>query len=181
MDPAENPGRISDQARRLYQGGKFAEAAARYVQAAQLYQHAGQAADAAEAANNASVAHLQAGDASAALSAADGTDTVFAAAGDPRRQAMALANQAAAMEAMGRLEDALQRYGQSADLLKQTGETEMRALVLKNISTLQLRTGKQFQALASMDAALDNQPRLSIRERLLRKLLRVPLDMLNRR
>jgi tetratricopeptide (TPR) repeat protein len=93
---------------------------------------------------------------------------------------MALANQAAALEGLGQLEAALERYTRAAEFLKQVGENEMRALVLKNISTLQLRTGKQLQALASMDAALDNQKRLSWRERMLQKLLRVPLDMLKR-
>jgi hypothetical protein len=46
---------------------------------------------------------------------------------------------------------------------------------------LQIRTGKQLQALASMDAALDNQKHLTLRERLLQKLLRLPMDMIRRR
>ena len=48
----------------------------------------------------------------------------------------------------------------------------MRSYVLQAISALQLRTGKQLQAMASMDAALDNKGgKLSLKERLLRKLL----------
>ena len=136
---------------------------------------------AAEARNNASVAHLKGGNPDAALRIVMGTDRIFSELGDTRRQGMALANQASALEDLGRLEEALERFEQSADLLKQTGEKEMRAFVLKKISSLQIRTGKQFQALASMDSALEEQPRLTIREKILQKLLRVPLDMLKRR
>jgi tetratricopeptide (TPR) repeat protein len=172
--------RSSNEGKRAYQAKNFTQAAAAFSQAAQSFLANGQAVDAAEAANNASVAYLQAGDAASALQAAEGSDSVFAAAGETRKQGMALANQAAALDGLGRLEDSLARYTLAAELLKQIGADEMRALVLKNISTLQLRTGKQLQALASMDAALDHQPRLSLRERLLHKLLRVPLDMLKR-
>jgi hypothetical protein len=56
----------------------------------------------------------------------------------------------------------------------------MRAVVLKSISSLQIRTGQQFQALASMDSALENQKYLTLREKLLQKLLRVPMNMLRR-
>ena len=164
-----------------YRSARFAEAAALFSQAAHAYASSGQALDCAEANNNASVAYLQAGDAVAALKSAEGSDQVFADAKDQRRQGMALGNQAAALEALNRLDEALNLYNQSAQLLKASGETEMRASVLKSISALQIRTGNQLQALASMDAALQNQKRLSLRERILQKLLRIPIDMLNRR
>jgi hypothetical protein len=76
------------------------------------------------------------------------------------------------MEAQGRLEEALERYQLASDLLKKTGGREMRSYVLQSISALQLRTGKQFQAMASMDAALENKPRLSLKERFLKRLLK---------
>jgi tetratricopeptide (TPR) repeat protein len=168
------------EGQKAFQTGKFTDAALAFVQAERAFRVGGLNVEAAEAANNASVAQLKAGDPAAALQSAEGTDTAFAAAGDIRKQGMAVANQAAALEGLGRLDEALERYTRAGELLKQCGEKELRAMVLKNISTLQLRTGKQLQALASMDAALDNQPKLSLRERLLHKLLRVPLDMLKR-
>ena len=122
---------------------------------------------------------LQAGDAQKALQLTDGTDTVFASVGDIRRQGIALANQAAALEALNRLKEALERYQAASDLLKQSGEKEMRSMVLQNISTLQLRTGNQLQALASMDSALDQKKKLSLKEKMLKKLLKVPFDMMN--
>ncbi len=166
------------RAQEAYQVGRFPEAAGLFEQAARQYSQGGDALNAAEMANNRSVALLQAGDAQGALAAAEGTDAVFAQAGDVRRQALAAGNQAAALEKLNRLDEALQRYRQSADLLQQVGDTENRAAVLKSISALQIRTGHQLEALASMDAALTNQKKLGLQERFLKKLLDVPMRML---
>ncbi len=175
------PSELIAEGKAAYQAKRYGDAAAAFEQAARSYQSAGEGLDAAEAANNASVAWLKGGDASSALRCVEGTPEVFATAGDLRRHGMALANRAAALEGLNRLNEALENYQKAAEVLKQAGEKDLRALVLENISALQLRTGSQLQALASMDAALENKGRLSIRERLLKKLLRVPFDMLNRK
>jgi tetratricopeptide (TPR) repeat protein len=175
------PQDLMTEGKRAYQAGKYPEAAAAFTQASRALAAENLPQEAAEASNNASVAYLKAGDAAKALKAAEGTDLVFASVSDLRRQGMAVANQAAALDDLGRLDEALERYTQSSALLKQCGEKDLRSVVLKSISALQIRTGKQLQALASMDAALENQKRLSLRESLLQKLLRLPLDMLRRR
>jgi tetratricopeptide (TPR) repeat protein len=172
---------LSKEGQAAYATRRFSEAARAYEQAARAYQAGGDAFNAAEAFNNASVAALQANDAPNAYRLAEGTDQVFSLSSDLRRQGMALANQAAALEALQRLPKALERYQRSSDLLKQCGENDLRALVLQSMSTLQLRTGNQLQALASMDSALDNKKKLSLKERLLKRLLRVPFNMLNRK
>ena len=169
------------EAQGAYKAKRYNDAAALFEQAARALQTSGDSLAAAEAANNSSVAFLQAGNAADALRLTEGTPAVFADTGDVRRQGMALANQAAALEGLHHLPQALETYQQASELLKQAGEKDLRALVLENISSLQLRTGNQLQALASMDTALDHKGKLSIRERLLKKLLRVPFDMLNRK
>lgn len=68
-------------------------------------------------ANNCSVAYLKAGNAAAALEAVTGTDAIFAEKGDRLRQAMALGNQAAALEGLNQLDAAIGSYNQSAELL----------------------------------------------------------------
>lgn len=171
---------LSSQAEKAYRAGNYAEAAALYQNAVQYCTEAGDAVNAAEMSNNRSVALLQSGDAQSALDAAQGTDAVFARAGDLRRQGIALGNQAAALEAMDQLDEALNHYWQCADLLKQAGEKEYRALVLKSISSLQVRTGRQLEAVATMESALENQSKLSLQERFLKGLLRIPLQMINR-
>ncbi len=95
-------------------------------------------------------------------------------AGDVRRQGMALGNLGAALEADGRIEEAVDAYEQSADLLKQVGESEFRANVMQSLSRLQLRTGRQFEALATMEAGLEGIERPNTQQRFLKKLLKLP-------
>jgi hypothetical protein len=168
------------QAEKAYNSSNYAQAANLYTQVQALYSQSGDTQKAAETANNASVALLKAGNAQAALDAVLGSEQVFAQVGNLRAQAIALGNQAAALDALNRLDEALVRYRTCSDLFKQIGDEENRAYVLKNVSSLQIRTGHQLEALASMDAALENKKQLSLKERLLKKLLRVPFDILKR-
>lgn len=168
------------QAEKAYHSGKFADAAGLFHQSALRCTEEGEALKAAELENNRSVALLQSGNAQAALEAAQGTEQVFFQAGDTRRQGLALGNQAAALDALGLSKEALDLYVKCADLLKQAGDKESRATVLKSISALQVRTGHQLEALASMNAALENEPKLSVKERFLKKLLKIPFDMMRR-
>lgn len=167
----------SKQAETAYKSGDYPEAARLYQESARDASASSDNLLSAEMNNNCSVALLQAGDAAAALEAALGTDKIFAAAGDRKRQAMALGNQAAALEGLGRLKDAVETYEQASLILKELNEPELRSFVLKNLSALQLRTGSQFQALATMQTALDTQKKLSLRQRLLKKLLEIPFKM----
>ena len=166
-----DPKQLIDEAETAYQTEEFALAAKKYQAAQDAYIQAGDALMAAEMANNASVSLLKSGDATAAFNAADKTDLVFSQAGDLRRQAIALSNQASALESLKKNDQALDLYTRSSDLLKQINETDMRAYVLKSISYLQFRTGKKFDAMATMRIALDAQRKLTLRERILKTLL----------
>ena len=170
-DTTPSPEKLAKQAASAYSSDDYSTAATLYENASQLYKEAGDTLMAAEMDNNLSVSLLKMKDAEGALQAAAGTDILFEEAGDINRQAIAIANQAAAMEGLGQLAEALERYQLASDLLKQSGNRQMRSYVLQSISALQLRTGKQLQAMATMDAALDNKSKLSLKERVLRKLL----------
>jgi len=173
------PNQFVEQAQTAYQTGQFSQAASLFDTAAQEYERDNDPLNAAEMQNNRSVALLKAGDNSGALLAAQGTDQVFSRAGDKRRQAIALGNQAAALEDQGKNDQALALYRQCADLLKEVDDLQTRTFVLKSISALQMRTGKQFEAMASMEAALDIKEHLTFKEWILKKLLRVPFKMLH--
>lgn len=165
---------LNDFSRRAaadYQAGRYAQAAALYLQAAQSADAAGDGLTAAEMRNNCSVARLQAGDAAGALEVVEGTDAIFDAAGDVRRQAMALGNCASALDDLKETARAETRYLAAIDLFERCGEKEMRALLLKRLSALQMRSGRQVQAMASMQSALDGEAKLAPREKLLKGLL----------
>lgn len=179
--PSQSGQQYAALGEKAYKAGQYIQAAEQYAEAERQFAAAGDPLKAAEMANNRSVALLQAGRPEDALTAAQGTDATFAQGSDTFRQALAIGNQAAALEALNRPDEALKHYWQCSDLLKQIGEKEYRATVLKSISALQIRTGKQFEALASMDAALENQKKLSVMERFLKKLLDIPMRMLRGR
>jgi tetratricopeptide (TPR) repeat protein len=161
-----------------YQRGDYESAARSFQAASQGYLTSQDPLNAAEMANNASVAFLKAGDVQAALQVVVGTPQVFAEAGDIRRQAMALGNLGAALEGVKRYQEAEDSYQQSADLLKQIGEDQLRLNVMQSLSNLQMRTGKHLQALSSMQAGIEDVNRPSPKQRILKKLLDVPFKLM---
>lgn len=180
MSDNPSPQSLCDQGKKAFQEEDFPTAAQQFEQAAMAYEAAGQEELAAEMWNNCSVARLKAGDAREALALVQGSDKVFARAGNRQKQAMALGNQAAALEALHQYNEALDLYLQSNQILKEIDDQELRPYVLQCIAGLQLRTGRQLEALVSSEVALDMKKNLSVRERLLKKLLGTASRLLGR-
>lgn len=168
------------EAQGAYQGGDYLRAARTFEAAANALNAQGNSLEAAEQQNNSCVAYLQAGESQAAVTAVERTVEVFAAAGDVRRQGLALGNLGSALDAAGRLDEAALAYQRSAEALRDTGETQMRLHVLQSLSALQLRTGRQLQALATMQAGLNGAGKLTVQQRMLKKILDIPFKMLGR-
>jgi hypothetical protein len=162
---------LEREAKQAYSKKDYFRAATVFNQAASARRAKNDKTGEAEQLNNASVAWLQAGDPEKAHSAAAGTEIIFEQAGDPVRQAMALGNQASALEELHRDKEALPLYQQSAALLKEADEKELRSFVMKKISALQVRTGKKMEATASMYGALQDKEKLTGKEKTLKKLL----------
>lgn len=161
-----------------YKKGDFPASGRAYIAAAQAFEALKQPVIAAEMANNSSVAWLQANVPGLALEAVEGTDSIFAMAGETRLHAMAVGNKAAALDALGRLDEAAELYEQSAEILQDIGEDELRAYILQALSKIQFRTGRQFEALATMQAGVDGIQRPSLRQRILKRLLQIPMNSL---
>jgi len=174
------PQKLVEEAQAAYQAEKYTEAAQLYTQAARAFSQQGDELSAAEQRNNLCVALLQAGQSQAAFEAVKNSDQVFAAAGDIRRQALALGNQGSALEALKRLDEAEALYERSAELLRQVGEDELRGEVLQRLSALQLRSGRQLEALASMQAGYNQIKRPNLGQRIVKKVIELPFKLLNR-
>lgn len=174
------PDQLAQEGKDAYQAGEVLRAADLFNAAAEGYSAQGDTLMAAEMANNRGVALLQANEAQAALDAVSGTDKVFEEVGDRLRLAMALGNQGAALDALKRLDEAERAYLRSAELLKELGEHDLRAPVMKSLSALQMRTGRQLEALATMQAGVEGMERPNLRQRILKKLLRIPFKLFNR-
>jgi tetratricopeptide (TPR) repeat protein len=156
-----------------YRAKEYPKAIQAFKAAIEGYTAAGEPLNAAEIANNLSVTYLQSGNAKAALDAARETDQVFASAGDIKRQAVALGNQAAALENLKQNKLAIEKYQECADLLKEVGDHENRAVVLQSISKLQLEKRQPLDSLFTMRTALENKTHLSLADRILKTLLQI--------
>lgn len=171
---------LRDLGQALYQAGEYAPAAARFAEAAEQYRSDGDLLSAAEMENNRSVSLLQTGDASGALQAAQGTETVFAEAGDLRRQGMALGNQAAALDELKQYDQALDLYHQSSAIFQQSGDRDLRSIVLEKISAIHLKQKRTMQAVGSMQDALDSKEKLGFKDKILSGLLKTVDRLLKR-
>jgi tetratricopeptide (TPR) repeat protein len=160
-----------EKAKKLFGDGEYEQSAALFEKIYQAYDAAGDEVNSAENKNNCSVALLKADDPQKSLQCVLGSDQIFARAGDSKRQAMSLGNQAAAYEALGDIDKALETYQQASALLKESGEKELRSYVLKSISALEMRKGKLGESMVSMQAAIDSEKSPSWIDRFLRKLL----------
>ena len=174
MTDTLTPEELALEGKKAYERGDFIASARSFDAAAQAFQSVGDELTAAELLNNSSVAYLRAGDGAAALTAVEGTPAVFSSAGDLRRQGMSLGNLGAALEAVNRKDEARDAYQQSADLLNQTGDSQLRSNVMQSLSVLQMRSGNQMEALATMQAGLDGLEHPSPKQSIISKLLKLP-------
>lgn len=174
------PALIEEEAKDLYRTGKFQQAAEGFSQAAAFYLDRGKNLLAAEMRNNQSVALLKAKKHRLALDAVLGTDEVFLGAGDLLKQGMALANQATALQDLGEKQKAIDDFGRAAEIFKNSGEKEMYLQTMQSISALKLKTRNLPGALFSMQEGLEGLEKPNLRQKLLRGLLRIPQNIIDK-
>ena len=163
---------LTANALQVYQSGDYKNAARLFGEAASVFLAQDNKLDAAEMRNNQSVALLQAHDARGSFDAAHGTAQVFLESGDFRRQGMAFGNEAAALSALGRLDEAVTSYRLAADALEKAGEDELRASSMQALAGVQLRKGKYLEALFSMQIGLAGLTHPTLKQKILLTLLR---------
>jgi hypothetical protein len=165
----------ADQARSLYLAGDFMAAAEAFAISATICEGEGNLLELAEMKNNQSVALLRARKPQEAFEAAKGTEKIFAEAGDNRRQGMALANQASALEALNRSKEAIELYNEAGDALEKASEFDSRFEVMKLLSSLYLRRLKIVDAILSLQAGLAAIKNPTPQQRFMKKLLFIRL------
>ncbi|GAB4477145.1 MAG: hypothetical protein Kow0088_15680 [Anaerolineales bacterium] len=178
MSKLLSPKELAERAERFYRDGNLPEAAEGFEAAARAYQAQGKQILAAEMWNNYSVVLIQLGRGEEAVKTVETTLPILNESGDQERLGVAYGNLATALEACGRYAEAQEAYLQSADLLEKCGKMELRLHALKALSQLQLKQGKQLQALATFQAALEDSSQLSLQQRFLKKLMEIPSKLL---
>jgi tetratricopeptide (TPR) repeat protein len=170
-----SPQEIAEQARQSYQAGDYLLAAQVFAEAATAYASSDDSLMSAEMKNNQSVALLLSGEAQAALEAAAGTETIFTGSKDFRRQGMALANQASALQALKRIKDAIEFYKKAGEALEMANEGDLRADVMQLLAMLYLRHFKLYDAVISLQSGLAGVKNPTSKQRLMKKILFVRL------
>lgn len=168
-----SPEQLNEQGKQAYQNSDFASAASYFLEAENAYKNNGDSLQAAEMANNRSVALLQAGDAAAAMEASKDTHLVFAQADDKLREGYSLGNQAAALKELGQKSESLKFYKLSAEKLALAGDKDNLVVVQKTISALEFENGNKINAIGAMLDALRAKEKLTLREKVLRKLFSI--------
>jgi len=168
----KEPKQWETEGKRAYTAGKYSEAAQAFQEAARAYTLGRDGLHAAEMNNNLSVSLLKAGRFQESYAAALDTDKTFEGAGDKNKQAMALGNQAAALGELKRHEEALALYDRAAALFAETGNGDMRALVLKSAAAIRLKQGKLNDTAMDMLGSLGAVEKPTLFQRFLKFLLR---------
>lgn len=176
----ENLEEIISNAKTQFHKGNYSKAIDGFKFAFAHYQEIGDELNAAEMANNLSVAYLQGRKPKDALAIVEGTDDIFAAHGDITKQAMAIGNKAAALEALKRYNEAIEAYNQSAALFEEVGETDLRSYVMKSLSALHLKQGDNFKSLTAMQQSINQKENLSFKERILKFFLKISQKLFSR-
>lgn len=168
----KEPHQLAEEGKRAFAAGRYAEAARLFEEASRGFVLGRDSLHAAEMDNNRSVALLKGNQPLQALDAAAGTDKIFESHADTTKQAMALGNQAAALDALKRYEEALPLYERAAQLFEQTREGDMRSMVLKSIAAIRVKQGKLNAAGMEMLGSLGAVEKPSLLQRLLKFLFR---------
>jgi len=156
---------LTDKAKNEFQHKQFAQAAADFQLCLEALIPENDAPAIAEMRNNLSVALLRNKQPQEALDAALGTELDFAAAGDTQKQGMAFANTASAYEGLKQFDDAATAYEQAITCFKTCGEKEYLSVCLRALANLQLKTGKQYHALATLQAAYAEKPQATFKDK----------------
>jgi tetratricopeptide (TPR) repeat protein len=178
MQPA--PQSQAEQAMKAFRAGHLEEAITGFKAARDGFTAQNEPLKAAEAANNLCVALLKASRPEEALDSVKGTPEIFLAQQDDGRAAQATGNLASALEACGHLREAEEAYRKAVELFERSGDKAGRSQTLKALSRLSLRQGEPLQAISDMQGAVEAEKPRSFLSRLLRRMLRIPLDLLRR-
>lgn len=168
----KEPHQLAEEGKRSFAAGRYAEAARFFEEASRGYTIGRDGLHAAEMDNNRSVAFLKDNKPQQALDATQGTDKIFESHFDATKQAMALGNQAAALDALKRYDEALPLYERAAELFAQTGEGDMRSMILKSIAAIRVKQGKLNAAGMEMLGSLGAVQKPTLLQRFLKFLLR---------
>lgn len=114
----------------------------------------------------------------AAHKALDEAESRFKTLDDEKGQAQALGNRAALYEAEGSLDEAVETYKESAEMLEAIGENDMAMYVWQAISRLRTKQGQYIAAIGAYEEGVSKMPKKSLKRKILEQILKTPTSLL---
>lgn len=156
---------INEKAKADFQRKQFSQAIAGFRSCLDLLGENGSTLDIAETRNNLGVCLVRVGDFQAALQTVLGTETIFAQSNNTQKQGIALANIASAYEGLKEYDQAAPFYEQAIECFNQCGDKKLTSITLHALSDLQLKSGKQYQAIGTLQAAYLAKPQANFKDK----------------
>lgn len=161
-----------------YQAGAYAEAIEAFVNARAAYEEADDQGSATEMINNQGAVYLKMGEWDKAKAAFTESQALFARLGDSSRQAQATANLGMLANARGQTKQTIVYFEEAIAAFQAQGDRIRESDTRRALSAAYLKQRRWLDALTAYSAALDCLPRLSLGQRFLRWLFRLPLRLL---
>lgn len=172
---------LKEKAMELYRRGEYPGAAASLTEARALFQAQGARREEAEALNNLGVVHLLLEHWGEAAQALEQARVAFVELEDLGGQGEALGNLGVLYRRRGDAEGAVATLKDAADLLQRAGKWEAAMHTYRAAARIRLGQGRILEFLHFYDLSLACFDKPSWGNRLLRKLIQIPLGLLTRR
>ena len=128
--------------------------------------------------NDLGVVYQKLEDYPAAYKALDDAESRFTALDDKKGQAQTLGNRASLYEAEGLLDEAVETYKESAEMLEAVGENDMAMYVWQAVSRLRTKQGQYIAAIGAYEEGVSKMPKRSLKRKILEQILKAPASLL---
>lgn len=159
------------KATRLFEKGKYEEAATIFVEASAAYEKEGTGDLAAEMRVNLGLAQRELGDFEAAINEMQAGLAYFRETEDRLREAQTLGNMALAYSKAEDEEQAQTMYRDAARIFREIGEDEYYGETILALADMQFRSGNLMEALATFEVGLEHIRNKNHRQKMMKQLL----------
>lgn len=179
-DKAKKAETVKDKGMKFFRFGDYEEAAALFGEAQALYVELGDQEGQAEMLNNLGAVHTQERRWDEAADSFNQAKDLFDSLGHKDGKAQTLGNLGTMWGHRGDKDMAVEHLKAAADLFHETGERDKEAATLRALSRIRLGQARWFEALHFYDLSLACADPPGAKERILRRLVQVPLNILTR-
>jgi tetratricopeptide (TPR) repeat protein len=162
---------VKEEGLKLYRAGRYADAAAKFAEAQQLFATAGNAKEVAECANNRGVCWRQAEKYDEASAAFEEARPLFQNLNDLVGEGQVVGNLAAVVESQGDKQHAAELYLAAIDLFTKAGAKDYAKDTYTALSKLKLKQRDVVGAMTAFDSGLEQLDKPNLIERMARKII----------